>query len=229
MNSRTTSAHFSSLRQRRASVVRLAGLLMLWAAGASAATTNIYHVDTLNGNPQPPYDTWARAANDIQTAVDRAQQDLVPGTTECVVLVTNGLYTLTSQIVVNRGITLRSVIGPGATAINGGFPASTNRCLLVTNCSAVISGFTVSNGFAYGTAPDCQGGGILALDATGVIEKCLIRKNRAARPASVGGDGGGLYAENGSLTVRDCTIEGNDTMGASGQVKWAAPPSFTVV
>jgi hypothetical protein len=219
MNKHVESIDSKSGGGRSGSAGRIAAILMLLATGAAAATTNTYFVNASSSNPQPPFDTWAKAAADIQTAVNRAQSDLVPGTTECVVLVTNGLYTLTSQIVVNKGITLQSVNGTSRTAINGGYPASTNRCLLVTNCSAVISGFTVSNGFAYGAGFDGQGGGILALDATGVIENCLIRKNRAAQPASVGGDGGGLYAENGRLTVRYCTIEGNDTMGASGKVK----------
>jgi len=66
-------------------------------------------------SPTPPYNTWATAATNIQDAVNYA----VEGNT---VLVTNGVYTVFSQIMITtNNITLKSVNGAEKTVIDGNF------------------------------------------------------------------------------------------------------------
>ena len=190
-------------------------LVTLMISVASAATTNTYYVSKA-GTSVTPYATLGTAATDIQAAITQAQADLVPGTTDCTVLVADGIYTVTAPVTITKGITLRSINGYAGAIIDGGYPTSTNRCMTITNCNAVVSGFTVQNGFAYGGDGVSRGGGIYAIDATGIIEDCLIRKNRSQHTApnttGVGSMVGGMFVEGGALIIRGCVIEGNSTL-----------------
>ena len=64
------------------------------------------YVSPTGGNI-PPYNTWARAARDIQTAVNAAANGEL-------VLVNNGTYALPATLTVSRGIILRSANVRGA-------------------------------------------------------------------------------------------------------------------
>jgi len=109
--------------------MRTRNILTLISVAAALLSANL-HAATLcvrpdSPTPGAPYDSWANAAHDIQTAVNTASA----GDT---VLVTNGLYatgnaatpgyTLPNRVVVNKPITLQSVNGPDVTIIQGQGP-----------------------------------------------------------------------------------------------------------
>ena len=209
-------------------------ILTLGGVGAAAAATNTYYVVSANPSPESPYNTWGKAAPDIQTAVNKAAADLVPGTTECLVLVSNGNYTLTSQILITNGITLRGFGGRDATFINGNYPAYTNRCIEIRGATtrATVDGFTITNGYnrtnlvagggVYVTngvvslvnctisrnRSESHGGGIgLVSVSNAVITNCIVSLNTNAFVAT--GYGGGVYLNQTKGQMVDCTIVSN--------------------
>ena len=115
---------------------------------APGATWYVWTNSPANG----PGTNWPTAFRDIQSAVNAATN------TEDRVLVTNGVYatgtkatpgaSLLCRIVVTNAITVQSVNGPTNTLIVGQGPLGTGavRCAYLTN-NAVLSGFTLSNGF----------------------------------------------------------------------------------
>jgi hypothetical protein len=73
--------------------------VLLIATGVNAGTT--YHVSVLSGADIQDGVTWPTAKQTIQNAITAASS----GDT---ILVSNGLYYLTSEITVSKGVTLRS-------------------------------------------------------------------------------------------------------------------------
>ena len=130
----------------------------LCLAVPALATTRYVNLD--NPAPVSPFTNWLAAATNIQDAIDAAS----PGD---LILVTNGIYKTGSRtaiddtpcrIVVNKPVTVRSVNGSGATAIEGysipgSFPWSLNsvRCAYLTN-GAMLTGFTLTNGSVVATS-----------------------------------------------------------------------------
>jgi len=188
------------------------------------------------GTNNPPYTNWADAATNIHWAVDVATN----GET---VWVTNGNYALTNQIVVTNGIVLKSVNGRTNTFINGNYPACSNRCFCISNASAVVDGFTMSNAYfsnsVVGGAGACIyaglmqncvvfsnffydgntnsikcGGAGVYLEQTAMISNCLVYGNVAFGYAA---DGGGVFMTNGG-TVVNCVISNNGTVTASNSI-----------
>ena len=124
--------------------------LLLAASGLSAVTRYVWQDSP---SPGPPYDTWANAAHDMQSAVDMAQ-------TGDTVLVAGGVYatggravsgSLTNRVAIDRAITVESLMGPDVTIIQGHqVPDLTNgdgaiRCVYLTD-GASLSGFTLTKG-----------------------------------------------------------------------------------
>src|SRR3989339_1956619 len=92
--------------------------------------------------PGSGYTNWTIAATSIHQAVD------VAGAGETV-WVTNGTYELTNQVTV-LDFKVISMNGPTQTFINGNNYAGkpvTNRCFYLNHANALVSGFTVSNGW----------------------------------------------------------------------------------
>jgi len=112
------------------------------------------------GSHTSPYDTWAKAANDIQTAVSIASE----GDT---VWVTNGTYTgINTEVVkITNGITLSSVNGLAVTTVDA--ENVTGRRVFVleaTASNAVIDGFTITLGRGGTSSPGAGvGGGLYIL------------------------------------------------------------------
>ncbi len=210
-----------------------AGLSQPWMSGAqdvegspriSGALPDIgayefhYTFVSTNGGNASPYDTWAKAATDIQTAVNVA-------TNGYPVLVTNGVYTPAAEIYVDRPILVRSVNGSAVTTING---AGARRIFrVVTN--AVLSGFTITNGYSgdlgggvyldYGATIQSSrvvncvaqmfGGGIY-VTRNSMVQDCTIRRNRANNNI-----GGGVYVAEGAQVDR-CVIDSNQAPEGGG-------------
>ncbi len=175
----------------------LALIAVLAGVGPVAAAT-VYV--SLDGGHNEPFTNWSNAATNIQAAIGAASPDDL-------VLVSNGYYRLTNQIIINKAIVVSSLVGRAQTSLNGdyfdGKPVS-NRCVMVQS-GGVLDGFTISNGYAFGyMATDKKGGGVY-IDS-GLVRNCDIVLNKANTY------GGGVYCL-GQLA--DCLVSGNVTL-ASG-------------
>lgn len=177
-------------------------------AGVSARAAVLYVAP--GGGHEPPFDSWARAATDIQSAIDAA----APGDE---VVVSNGIYDtgsavvrgLTNRVAITNAIRVRSVNGPEVTIIlattNTYFsPDMSNvlRCAYV-GAGAELSGFTLRGGMTASTGDyvaACSGGGAWCEDDA-VISNCVIANNWAYF------GGGGVFGG----TVRDSVISSNSS------------------
>jgi hypothetical protein len=188
--------------------------LTLLSFEVSAATLFVSLTST---NPVPPYANWPTAATNIQDAIDAS-------TNGDLILVTNGVYqtggravngyALTNRLAVTNAVTVQSVNGPAATIIEGHQVPGTItgdgavRCVYLAS-SAVLSGFTLTNGATRGAAGDPKGeqvgGGAYCSTASSVISNCVLTGN-----AAYFWGGGAIY---GSLNK--CVIE-NNTAGSGG-------------
>jgi PKD repeat protein len=160
------------------------------------------YVDAASTNPVAPYTSWDTAASNIQDALDAA----LPGDQ---ILVTNGVYqtggksvsgsSTPCRIAVGNAVTVMSVNGPQFTAIVGR-AANAARCAYLTN-GAVLSGFTLTNGFAA----DFGGGVYCPTIGGGLVTNCILAGNTAIY-------GGGAYF----ATLVDCTLTGNSAWYGGG-------------
>ncbi|MBU0677813.1 MAG: right-handed parallel beta-helix repeat-containing protein [Verrucomicrobia bacterium] len=165
------------------------------------------------------YDTWQEAAHNIQTAVDSAG----PGET---VWVSNGMYVLSSDIVVEKAISVVSTNGPAVTVIDGNEAV---RCWLIRHADAIVTGFTIKDGSGFagggvgfeqpgGLLSDCvivsntatYGGGVF-MDGIGHVRNCLMIHNYASS------FGGGVFSWSTGL-VENCTVVTNSSGSWGGGV-----------
>ena len=203
----------------------------LWAQPLSVAPASTYVSST--GSHTAPYDTWEKAAHDIQSAVNAGHAEGVNAT---VVTVADGEYNVSTFITISKGITVRSLNGPRATIVRAnGVYAYDNRPFWIrsTAAGAVLDGFTLTGGNAF------DGGGV-KFDAACVIQNCIIFGNRAqedggavashagggtgnVRNCLIAGNqsvrwGGGAYVENGTMNLENCTVTGNRTVGNESSI-----------
>ena len=181
----------------------LAGLLLLSAAllPSDAATHYVYALST---NEVPPYTNWTTAAVSIQSAITAAVDNAL-------ILVSNGVYatggtvvhgSMSNRVALTNQVTVEAVNGPEFTVIEGSGPLgdSAIRCAFVGN-GAVLSGFTLTNGFTRtaGNVFQEQSGGGAWCEAGGTLSNCTI----VGCSAEVNGGGGynGYYI--------DCTFVTN--------------------
>jgi len=194
----------------------MAGTLLATTAAIQAATRYVWQESP---SPGPPYDTWANAAHEIQTAVDAAQ-------TGDEIVVTNGVYAtggravgtnvLANRVAMDRPLVVRSVNGPEVTIIQGyQVPDTTNgdgavRCVYLAE-GASLSGFTLTNGatrttYDGPTYHESGGGGVWCESTNVVVSDCVLTGNSAYYR------GGGAYGG----TLNNCTLTGNSDGGAYG-------------
>lgn len=138
--------------------------------------------------------SWADAAS-LQAGVAGA-------TAGCTVWVSNGVYTITSQIAVTN-FTIKSynngVVDRDGTIISGSYPSSTNRCFYLNHSNAVVEGLTITNGYVISSL---NGGGVYIDNNGGTLRNCLVIKCTA-------GLGGGVYATGAKSVVTNCDIIAN--------------------
>jgi PKD domain len=150
----------------------------------------VYYVSPV-GQHTYPFNTWAKAATNIQAAINAA-----PSSGGATVWVGDGTYNAGSQpflyngsiessptrVVIDKPIRVRSVNGPDVTVIEGQGPMGVDgvRCAYITR-DAVLDGFTLTQGHT---------------DTSGAI---TIFRN-----------GAGIYGELGS-TTRNCVIVSNQS------------------
>ncbi|MEI6166360.1 MAG: choice-of-anchor Q domain-containing protein [bacterium] len=178
------------------------GFLMILCVGAMAATTR-YVVPPGSGNtPTSPYTSWATAATNLHAVMAVT----VGGDT---VLLTNGVYMLTNQIIIATNITIRSdnngVIDRAGTIVNGGYPNNSNRCFTLSFSNAVVEGLTITNGYVVGS-----GGGVYI--TAGTLRNCLVTGNTVTN-----GSGGGVYAAGATSLITNCDVIANLVLNGSGQ------------
>ncbi|MBK7265013.1 MAG: T9SS type A sorting domain-containing protein [Ignavibacteriales bacterium] len=186
------------------------------------------------GSNTPPYSTWATAATTIQPAI-------IAAATGDIILVDDGTFTLTANISITKGVTLRSRNGYLNTTISGN---NVTRCLYIDHASAVVEGFTIANGYnpsalnggfggganivSGGTIRNClirnnqaRDGGGVAIQNNGLVENCVIRNNRADNNNG-GGFGGGVRMYSGGIT-RGCLVYDNVSVDLGGGINiWNA-------
>jgi hypothetical protein len=169
---------------------------------ASLATVYV----STNGSSTSPYDTWAKAATNVQTAVDVAGDGVR-------VVVSNGTYNLAAYVSIARAITLESVNGATATTLR--CTSQTYRVLKLNHVGAMVRGLTLNNGLAYelenGIIEVRRGGGAYVI--AGTLADCTI-----TNCYGVAAEGAGFYLTAGlvtNCTVRNCSQSG----GASGGVR----------
>ncbi|MCU0858590.1 MAG: hypothetical protein MUC65_09340, partial [Pontiellaceae bacterium] len=210
------------MKHNRKSVVSalVGGIYFGLIQTALAAT---HYVNLSNSTPVSPYTSWATAATNIQAAVNVS-------TNGDTVLVTNGTYLITSEILITNNITVQSVNGPEVTIVD-----AQGHCYLVFNLGAdgcTLSGFTVSGG-SEEHGPGA--GGIRCSNSDPEIYNCVIRYNFGQGVAggqvyncrihdnSVGISAGavayncliwGHWLGNDACTMYNCTVVGN-TIGSA--------------
>ena len=182
------------------------------------ALSDTHYVNINSTTPVSPYTNWNTAATVIQDAVDAAS-------VRDTVLVADGKYesgqrltpggNLRNRLIVTNDILVHSAGGPVGALIIGRGPVGTNgvRCAYLSG-GAVLSGFTLTNGFtgsSWYPLQDGSGGGAFVTNAS--VTNCLLRGNAAAYQGG-GVFGGKLYA---------CDARGNaayDGGGVAGSQLW---------
>ncbi len=167
--------------------------------------------ETLDG------ETWSTAFRSVQRGVDAAADAALQTADQCEVWVARGEYFILKDSLLDtlalRDNTalyggfagtegLREQRDPGVhTTVLDGRDAAQERGRVFHVVTAtdvgglVLDGFTIRWGHAIGLGDDFMGGGLLAVDATGLhVESCRFEDNRAA------GGGAGIYLR-GSQTV----------------------------
>jgi hypothetical protein len=205
-----------------------AGLITLMLLCGPAFTVNAqnYFVAT-NGNDSASGTNWENALLTISNAIVKASA----GQT---VAVSNGTYVLTTQLLLNKGITLQGFGGASNTIINAN---ASGRAITISSTSAILDGFTIRNGSVSG-----NGGGISM--SLGQVKNCIVTSNTISgtvngggvymtggilRDSTVGnnlvspyyadGRGGGVYVSGGAI-VTNCLISGN-VVDNTTDLEWA--------
>ena len=207
--------------------------------GSLAAAT--VWVDGASTNPIPPYDTEATAATSLSDAVETADELAAAGDTAVVVRVKDGTYTVTSELLVGRGIRVESVNGPSVTTVEQ--TEANTRAFCVTN--GVVSGFTIhaagatttlnssvspKNGFAVYLVnsvsclsncvvenvvstyvPGSNQGGTVGLGEGSILYDSIVRGCKSSD------FGGGIFAQKNSQIIR-CVVSNNRSEKKGGGI-----------
>lgn len=147
---------------------------------------SVLYVDVA-GSHTFPFDTPAKAATDIESAVQAA----AAGAT---VLVGDGTWAMTEQVEIEKAIHVRSVNGP--TNCTTTVPKQV-RSFYMWHPDAVVEGFTITTSGTGNHLMD--GAGVYMLQGT--VTNCILRN------IVIGGRGGGIWMAGG--TVSDCIIVTN--------------------
>jgi hypothetical protein len=166
------------------------------------------HTFTTDG----PGDIWVPIQyHSIQEAIDRSWDG---GT----VWVADGVYTGDGNHDIDFGgkaVTVRSENGPENCIIDcEGTREYPHRGFYFhsgEDANSVVSGFTITNGYAFGSSyGDKSGGAIRCDDSSPKITHCIITGNRAAW------DGGGVHNDHSSPTIVNCSFSANTAVGNDG-------------
>lgn len=179
-------------------VVYQGGTYLDTQTGFLTVAPSILYVRPENEHAEAPYNSWAKAATDVNAAVAYAAD---VGST---IYVTDGVFTVSSPIFIQKQLVLRSVNGPAVTTLSGG-----NAHVVVNQQigNSRLEGFTITEGKSGGV----NGGGVILSD--GLVTNCVICANKGTGQ----GRGGGLSLSGG--VVSGCIISNNTidvTWGGAG-------------
>lgn len=192
-----------------------------------------YHVST-NGSDSADGLSWGAAFATPHAAL------AVAGLGD-LVLISNGVFAVTNEMIIAQGVTIRGMNGAEDTVLRRSGSAN-YRLLQLAHADARVEGVTLTNGklatSAKGAGVYINGAGTLAdcivsnnftdyhsygtgvrIDNGGLVERCRILDNTTVR-----GDGIGVYCSNGGV-LRDCLIAGNHptyTFDATFESKYGA-------
>ncbi|RLD08307.1 MAG: hypothetical protein DRI44_09950 [Chlamydiae bacterium] len=179
------------MKNQKSKILKLL-FCLLFAVNSFAFTNYVWQG---SASPAAPYDSWATAAHTIQPAIDYAVEGNV-------VLVTNGVYTLSDNIMLaTNNVVLKSVNGAENSVIDGNF---INNCIYLRGQSTVDS-FLIRNGISSGS-----GGGILIF-GNGTVLNCIFTNN-VAQDVTYGG--GAIYSFSGFIS--NCTVKANTAIKGGG-------------
>lgn len=173
------------------------------AVNLQGAATNRY-VATNAPSPGYPYDSWDKAGANIIDVVNAANANNAGD----MVIISNGIYYLTNQICVTNTIVTNFTGDRARVIINGNYNVTTNRCFYMNHADAIVSGFTITNGYADINNLNGSGGGVYI--TKGTLNDCLITGNSSAITNDSEG-GGGIYITAG--TASHCSVIGNVVIG----------------
>jgi hypothetical protein len=187
---------------------------------AGSATSYV----SLDGSHTPPFDTWAKAATNLQDAVDAvwAWDGAVPAS----VWITNGNYYIPIfWVQVEKPIALRSVNGPAETVLRAACPGWRFRRVLRVNHSGAyfckrtaapwssgagaLRNSLVTGNRSFETKPQ-NGHGLFLTDSISRLENVTVVDN------SHGVDGSGIYLANGNMTNSIAWFNGTNDLHKTG-------------
>lgn len=181
------------------------GYIRVYAAETYVAT---------NGANLPPYTNWVTAASNIQDAVDAVMDGGL-------VLIGEGVYGLSNEVALLRGVTVRGWGGRTNTVIErlGGY---TTRLFSLSHSNAVLDELTLRNGSAPGA--NDNGGGVYM--SAGLIVNCIVTNCTAIYGAGVFMTGGAasnsLLAGNPTKAGGGGSGQGGGVYMSGGDVSWSA-------
>ncbi len=143
----------------------------------------------------------------LQAAVNAAQ--------ECdTILVAPGTYQ--ESLDIDKPLVILSESGPEVTRLEAPY----FQRVMSVSADILLDGFTIMNGYAFGSFPSGNGGGIYADNASMTIRNCTIKGCFANQ------GGGAIYALGGYPTIEACVVDSNETDGPGGgiclQNSWGA-------
>jgi hypothetical protein len=198
-------------------------LTLLASLAAFPVRADTHYVSATNLTSMPPYTNWATAATNIQAAVNEAAAGDE-------VLVSNGYYVLTQELLLDHAIAVKSVNGARYTTLDA---TNACRCLLMTDSGVLVEGFAIVRGvgwtanYVLGTLKNCiirdcyaesvnSPDGAVYLGGAGRLENCLIYSNTAKclLPRDSTRGTAGVSSSGGSVV--NCTITGNRLLVGRG-------------
>ncbi len=158
-----------------------------------------------NTYAQYPFTSWETASTNLQWAVNAAG-------TAGTVLVSNGVYRLTNNVVITDAIYVRSWVDgafdPTNTVLDG---QGSVACLYLNHTGAVVAGFAFTNGNGVGGNNSNYGGAVYigsGVSSGGTLSNCIVAGNTAPQ------QGGGIYARGNYCLIVDCRVESNTVINA---------------
>lgn len=149
-----------------------------------------------------PYATWDTAAHTVAEALDAAAEGSE-------IVVTNDTYELTSEIVVDKNVTLRGLTGNPENVIFRRKDGANvhSRIIRVSAPEAVVCGVTAENGMTMvnGVNYARHGSGVYVGIRGGIVSNCVIRACQGGQNLCCGD---GLYVEDGAdgALVTHCVV-----------------------
>lgn len=166
----------------------------------AASYPPVHYVNCNNETPEAPYDTPAKAANDLATAVAAAYAGAE-------VVVKSGRYPLTAQVFIDKAVTVRGETGdPEDVVFYRSNRNMNHRIFSLNNSKATIASLTAEGGYLSGNNSD--GGNVYVGLSGGTVTNCVLRNGYVGGWDAYGG-GLRIAANAQNALVTHCVITNN--------------------